>query len=109
MSWSEATPSANTEDRWLRVWTKDGGSLCVRLDEEPRIDAAVLCWLEMERDSILSMTILGDRQVCYLASQIVGWVASTPEGRLLEAMQEARDLEEKRAHRAAAGLPYEDG
>ncbi len=108
MSWDGESPSASVEDRWLTVWTLDGGRLSVRLDEESRVDAAVQQWIDMERDTILHMTILGDRQVAYLASQVVGWVPSTPESRLLETMQEARDLEEKRANRAAAGLPYEE-
>lgn len=95
-------------DSWLQAWTLDGGSICVDLSEEPRIDAAVQQWIDMRRDSIVSMSIIGNREAHYLASQIVGWRPSTPEGRLVEVQQEARDIEERRANRSAAGLPFED-
>lgn len=109
MTWTPNVPEPDqvTEDRWLRVWLLDGDSLCVRLDEESRIDAAVQCWIDMERDAILYLTTIGERQVAYRASQIVGWTSSTPESRALEAHQEARDAAERRENRQAAGLPFE--
>lgn len=99
--------SGQTWDQWIQVWTSDGGFLCVALDEEPRIDAAVQRWVDMERDTVLSMSGLnGD--VRYLASQIVGWIASTPQTRALDCLQIARDRDETRANRTAAGLPFQD-
>lgn len=107
MRWKPEDEPA-TVDRWLTVWTMDGGMLSVEPSEEGSLDAAVERWIRERRDTLLSLTILGGFELRYLASQIVGWRPSTPELRLLEAHQEKRDAEEKLERRQAAGLPFED-
>ena len=67
-------------ERWLVIWLVNNGCLTAHPDEESSLDAAVQLWIDTGRDTILR---LRDEQVtapdlCYLASQVVGWRISIP-------------------------------
>lgn len=109
MSWTPPPAPGQPVDRWLIVWVRENGKICVDPQEESRIDAAVEKWICRQGDTLLHLSILGGAgQMTYKASEITGWELTTPEMRALEALQEARDKDEKRANRQAAGLPYDE-
>lgn len=96
-----------TLDRWVTVWLLDESRLIVQEHEEPRVSAAVEMWISSggTRDSILTMAGVGGRVVNYRASQVAGWMVSTPELRRLDFLQDARDKDEQRAFRQESRAP----
>ena len=68
---------------FLKVWTRDGDYFNLEVNEEPRVDVAVCRYIESNetRDTLLDVVSIEGFPTKILASWIVGWLISTPEGR----------------------------
>jgi hypothetical protein len=95
----------NTNEVWLKVWTRDGDHFLTEPTEVHRIDAAVQQWIDMERDSILDVKLLDGRTLNWLASGVGGWAISSPETRRAEIEQYKWMDDERAAFRVEVGLP----
>lgn len=84
---------------FVRLWTSDGGSWSIAVEEEPRIDAAVSRWVDSgeTRDTLLLVTLTGGDPLKLRASFVASWMISTPEGRRreLEISKESDDEQER--------------
>ena len=95
---------------FVKLWDTSGDSVCCVAEDEPRIDAAVTAWLSSGKtaDSILDLTLESGDGFRILASAVVSWIVSTPEGRLRATECDAAHKAEAEEFRAAAGIWEDD-
>ena len=69
--------------RFLKLWEGDSSTI-VSPDEEPRLNSAVVRWVESGKtiDTLLDLDRIDGDTYYTLASVITSWIVSTPEGRL---------------------------
>ena len=90
---------------FVAVWTRDGDTVSVVVDEEPRISAAVSQHIESggTRDGVLDMTLVNGAVFCVRASEVTSWAISTPESRAAQRAWEAALDEEEETNKRARG------
>lgn len=84
---------------YITVWDTSGERTSVCIDDEPRVDAAVSQWIASGRtqDTLLDLTTPEGVSFKCLASSIISWYTSSPEGRRrLKELNQELDAEDKR-------------
>lgn len=68
---------------YLRVFDQNGSYCYAKIEEEPRIDAAVTQYVSSggSRDSVIDIELQEGATYKILASHITGWFVSTPDTR----------------------------
>lgn len=88
---------------FVRVYDASG-FVAVELDDEPRLDAAVSAYLDNGRDRLVRMARIDGDEYVILASEVTGWMVSTPEGRRRSTELDKASKDEEEANRQAVGL-----
>jgi len=96
----------DTLGRVLCLW-EDDGPVNLQPGDEGKLDTAVLEFLREGRDSLLYLTSLSGEVYVTRASNVCGWIISTPETRTRAVELESIAREENRRNREAFGLPVE--
>lgn len=76
-------PTDYTAQPFVKVFTDDGGYVCIVPTDEGKLDGAVTRWLDSgeTRDTLLDLTLLCGDTYRLRASQVTLWIVSTPDGR----------------------------
>lgn len=90
--------------KYVKLFTGDGDSWTVPFEEEPRLDAGVEAYLTTGKDRLLAFTLVEGDQLRILASEIVSWATSTPEGRQRYVEMERDSGEEMKGIRQSLGI-----
>ena len=93
---------------FIILWEEDGDETTLVASDETQLDTAVDQWLREERDTMLHLTTLTGETYRVPASLVKKWVVSTPQGRLRSLELEQLHEAERKQHRNALGLPWED-
>jgi hypothetical protein len=89
------------------VLFEENGQCRALPDAVSSMDAAVTLFLDTGRDQLVHLTTLSGCEYVTRASLINGWMISSPETREREVHFEKKAIDEDKANRVAAGLPWE--